>query len=384
MFEHSMIDGELKIELPEQLSAKTHDEVRSGIYEVIDSKPGFTALTLNMIHTAYISSSGLRIINELVKKYPSLSVVNANRDVYDIFELSGFTELFPISRQKKQVSIEGCPLIGRGANGEVYRYDEDTVLKVYSRPGARLEDIERERQLARKAFILGVPTALTLDTVTVGPYYGVMYEMIGADSVLGYVYKNPSDYDAYILKFADGMKLINSIQTNRDPLLADKKKEFCGWKNDVSHLFTAQESEELDQLIASIPDDKTLVHGDYHLANVMLQGDELLLIDMETLGYGSRLFELANYFFVMKGFSLLDNVNHLYRLDRKDLDHCWDLVIERIYEGTEDSVKQRELCQAGAIGLLRLLRFGMRRNMAPENMQIVKTELLNRVRWLSS
>ena len=46
-------------------------------------------------------------------------------------------------------------------------------------------------------------------------------------------------------------------------------------------------------LMESIPERKTFVHGDCHFKNIMVQGDDLLLIDMDTLSVGHPIFELA-------------------------------------------------------------------------------------------
>ena len=43
----------------------------------------------------------------------------------------------------------------------------------------------------------------------------------------------------------------------------------------------------------SITERKTFVHGDCHFKNIMVQGDDLLLIDMDTLSVGHPIFELA-------------------------------------------------------------------------------------------
>ena len=64
------------------------------------------------------------------------------------------------------LSVEGCELIGQGANGKVYRTDRETIIKVYKNPDALLE-IHRERELARLAFVAGVPTAIPYDVVRI-------------------------------------------------------------------------------------------------------------------------------------------------------------------------------------------------------------------------
>ena len=81
------------------------------------------SLVLDMRALEYISSAGLRIILRLLKREPQLSLQELSSEVYEIFEMTGFTEMMPIRKAYRQVSIDGCELIGRGANGTVYRLD---------------------------------------------------------------------------------------------------------------------------------------------------------------------------------------------------------------------------------------------------------------------
>lgn len=79
-------------------------------------------------------------------------------------------------------SVEGCEVIGQGANGKVYRIDRDTIVKVYLNPDA-LPEIHRERELARAAFMAGVPTAIPYDVVRIeGGGYGSVFELLNATS----------------------------------------------------------------------------------------------------------------------------------------------------------------------------------------------------------
>ena len=85
-----------------------------------------------------------------------LPVINVPKDVYDIFETTGFTELFEIRKALRKVSVEGCEIIGEGGYGKVYRLDAETIVKVYN-PGISLEFVEQERKTSQKAFLMGVP-----------------------------------------------------------------------------------------------------------------------------------------------------------------------------------------------------------------------------------
>ena len=122
-----------------------------------------------------------RIILRLKKNNASLKIINVSSDVYEIFEMTGFSEIMPIEKAYREFSVEGCEIIGQGANGKVYRIDPETIIKVYNNPDS-LPDIKRERELARKAFVLGIPTAIPYDVVKVGDGYGSVFELLNAKS----------------------------------------------------------------------------------------------------------------------------------------------------------------------------------------------------------
>ena len=63
----------------------------------------------------YISSAGLRIILRLRKTRPELKIINASSAIYEIFEMTGFTEMIPVEKGYRKLSIDGCEVIGRGA-----------------------------------------------------------------------------------------------------------------------------------------------------------------------------------------------------------------------------------------------------------------------------
>lgn len=58
------------------------------------------------------------------------------------------TNAAQVERAYRVVSGEGFKEIGRGANGVVYRIDQDSVAKVFNDADA-LEDIRREQDVAR-------------------------------------------------------------------------------------------------------------------------------------------------------------------------------------------------------------------------------------------
>lgn len=120
--------------------------------ELLPQLAGQTEIVLDAQDLAYISSAGLRVILRIRKDYPSLRIVNVNSDVYEILDMTGFTDMMPVEKAYRVVSVEGCEEIGHGANGTIYRIDKDNVVKVYNNPEA-LADIQHEREVAKLALI---------------------------------------------------------------------------------------------------------------------------------------------------------------------------------------------------------------------------------------
>ena len=66
--------------------------------------------------------------------------------------MTGFSEIMQVEKAYRRVSVEGCEVVGEGANGKVYRVDRDNVVKVYKNADA-LEDIKHEREEWAKATV---------------------------------------------------------------------------------------------------------------------------------------------------------------------------------------------------------------------------------------
>ncbi|MBP5466638.1 MAG: anti-sigma factor antagonist, partial [Clostridia bacterium] len=162
---HLLENETLKLFPEGKIDSYNAEETEREMNSIIDGN-SFKDLILDADNLQYISSAGLRIILRLKKSHDKLAIINVNPEVYDIFEMTGFTEMMTIEKAYRKVSVEGCEVIGQGANGKIYRISEDTIVKVYARPDC-LDEILNERKLAKKSFVLGIPTAISYDIAKV-------------------------------------------------------------------------------------------------------------------------------------------------------------------------------------------------------------------------
>ena len=309
----------------------------------------------------YISSAGLRVILKIRKEEPKLAIINVASDVYEVLDMTGFTDMVTIEKAYPLMSVEGCEFIAKGANGAVYRYDDETILKTYFAKDA-LPEIKQERENARKAFVLGINTAIPYGIVRVGDGYGTVTELLNATSITKLIRNNPEDLTEAANYYIDMLKSIHSIEVE-DGEVPDMKKTALDWAEFVALHIPTEQGEKLKSLVESVPKRNTLMHGDYHTNNIMVQNGEPLLIDMDTLCMGHPVFELGSMFNAFIGYSELDHqvTMDFFGYTHESAEKFWDMSL-KMYLGTEDeNVCQSVAEKAMIIGYTRMLRRSVRR-----------------------
>ena len=170
--------GDVTISFNGRLDTATSAETSDKINRELEKIGAIDSLTCNASRLVYISSSGLRILLSLAKRYKVFRVTDVQPQVYTVLETTGFTKIMTVERGLRQLSVEGCRLIGIGGVGKVYRLDGDTIIKVF-REGTTMEEVRREISLSKEAFVLGMPTAISFDIVKVSPSPEVQAECYG-------------------------------------------------------------------------------------------------------------------------------------------------------------------------------------------------------------
>ena len=252
-------------------------------------------LILDAVNLTYISSAGLRALLALSEATKNrIRILNVCHEVYYIFDMTGFTELFDIGRTPREVSVEGCQVIGKGGFGTVYRLGNDKILKLYN-SSHTFGEIERERILAREAFVSGIPSVITYDTVRCGDSFGIVFEMLRADT-LGHAFaSSPDKTEEYVERYVDFVKRLHEIPIN-SRAFPQLKTTLHNRVPSLASICSEEELTLLHSLIDSIPDSNTLVHGDLHPGNIMLRGKDFILIDLPDSSVGSKVWDVISLF----------------------------------------------------------------------------------------
>lgn len=266
-------------------------------------------------------------------------------------------------RRYREVSVEGCKRIGRGAKGDVYRYDDELIIKVYNQSNT-YRDVEQEIAMARKAFILGIPTAISFGIVSVkatgneGDKYGAMYELVDADTLSACIARGPGQVDAYAKLMAELAHTIHSTQVTPEDGFHSALERISDYIEGGIGREDKALAEKCMALLNALPETDTLLHGDFHTGNVFLQRGEVLLIDMDRLSTGHPILELSDlyYFYVLLGEDDPGVVERFMGFSYDTAQAFFRFFLKH-YLGTEDEAQLSEVVEkASLIGYNRLIR----------------------------
>ena len=323
-----------------ELNSYNADNIEKDIENTLANQK-FETLILDFARISYISSAGLRIILKLKQKYNDVSVVETSLEVYDVFNMTGFSNIMTVKKALRRVYVSGAEIVGEGYYSTVYRIDKDTIIKVFNRTNDE-NQIERELKMAKEAFMLGIPTAISFDIVKVDDKLGVRFEMLDCESLKNMVIAHPERMNEFLDKYAALLKQMNTTECF-NPNIPDKKQEFLRKIEKIKGYLPEESYLKAKKMIENLPDRRTLIHGDCHFKNIMVQKDELLLIDMDTLSVGYPIFELAALYFAYKGFNEdePDNSVKFFGINQKDAAALYDALINRYFGKDDPDIKEK-------------------------------------------
>lgn len=339
-------DKTLTLYLAGRIDANNAAEIEGSISAAIAENAGLVPV-FDASELEYISSAGLRVLLKFRKAFgKNLDVLNASNEVYDIFEVTGFTELLNVRKKFREISIEDCPVIGRGHFSTVYRLNPDTIVKVFNRAPISLERIYSDQQRAREIFIKDIPTAISFDVVRVGEYYGIVYEMIDALSLSGTITTQPERLPELGRKMGALLKKLHNTEFPAGTFPEATHSIYESVKVLHEHaLISDSERNMLNGILDRIPKRHTLIHYDYHPNNILVQGEDLVLIDVGEASLGNPVIDLASAYFVefscVKIFNApVGKMEEVLGLKLSLMSDLWREMLSE-YFGTTDAEKLR-------------------------------------------
>ena len=349
--------GDVVITFDGRLDTATSAEANAKITRELDRIDTVGSLTCDASRLEYISSSGLRILLSLARRYKGFSVTGVQSQVYDVLETTGFTKIMTIERAMRQMGIEGCQLIGIGGVGKVYRLDGDTIIKVF-REGTTMDEVRREITMSKEAFVLGMPTAISFDIVKVAPSsenqaecFGLVYELLKAQTLSTYVKQHPNQLDKCARKYADLLRGLHQIEVpegGKIPSAIERERQQI---EQIRRYFPEESINMLLGILDSIPTGNRLLHLDLQTKNVMVQDDELMLIDMGEVSYGHPLLDLGHAYSAMV--NLIGDYDNIIGMPREMGQRLWNKAMDYYFDGLPADIVAERKAQIEVVSCIR-------------------------------
>ena len=343
-------EGEATLMLCGRLDTAVSSQVSADINQLLATAGTIQHLTVDAGQLEYISSSGLRILLMLAKRFKDFRIKDVNPEVYDVLSMTGFTKMMTVERALRQLSIEGCEMIGVGGVGTVYRLDDDTIIKVF-REGTTMDEVRKEITMSKEAFVMGMPTAISFDVVRVGDQYGLVYELLHAHTLSACLKQAPERMDELARKYADLFRQMHQIQVPADSSVPDALAHERSQVLHIRRYFPQESIDLLLQILDAIPSGRSLLHLDLQAKNVMLQGEELMLIDMGEMGYGHPVLDLAHAYSALVLF--VGDYEKTIGIPRELGNELWNRAINYYFEGLPDDVVALRKEQIKAVACIR-------------------------------
>ncbi|HEX2996691.1 MAG TPA: aminoglycoside phosphotransferase family protein [Anaerolineales bacterium] len=178
--------------------------------------------------------------------------------------------------------------IAQGRTAEIYAWDDQHILKLF-REWWPSKWVDYEAGIARAVHAAGVPSPAPGEIVEINGRHGLIYERLEGISMLQEMNARPW----LTLKNARLLAELQAQIHQRTILgLPAYKERLAQDIRNTSHLREDQRERVL-ALLATLPDDQKLCHGDFHPGNILLTKRGPVIIDWLTACTGSPWADVA-------------------------------------------------------------------------------------------
>lgn len=197
--------------------------------------------------------------------------------------------------------------IARGRTADIFDWDERHILKLFQDWFSR-EDIEYEQRIARAVHASGVKTPAVGDLVQVEGRSGLVYERVEGMSMLEMFQRAPWRVLQLGRTLAELHAQMHACVFKADVPPLHKKLEFKIRRADAlpTPLKTA-----LTTLLLALPDGDRVCHGDFHPANVLMNGADATVIDWIDASSGNPLADVARTSIITLGATASSQIPNL-------------------------------------------------------------------------
>ncbi len=179
--------------------------------------------------------------------------------------------------------------LAHGRTADIYLWDDTHILKLFHH-WFPLEDIQYEQAMARAVHASQVKAPAAGEIVQVENRNGLIYERVAGTSMLTLIMQRPWKILGYARQLARLHAQMHSDVFNGEVPVQRRKIQH---KIDHADALTPSIKRKLSDTLNSLPEGDRLCHGDFHPANVLIDGNTENIIDWIDASRGNPLADVA-------------------------------------------------------------------------------------------
>ena len=161
---------EVQIALTGRIDSARAAEWEEKIMGLVNAAPGDRKIIFDAGQLEYISSAGLRILLQVARKEKRKpAVINASRDILDIFEVTGFTTILETEPALRSMEVSGLPIISEEGAVKVCRMPDGAEIRVFG-TDVSYDEVQEECE----SYMDGHPGAFPAEVVRTEEGFGLI------------------------------------------------------------------------------------------------------------------------------------------------------------------------------------------------------------------
>jgi len=187
--------------------------------------------------------------------------------------------------------------IARGRTADVYPWDDKHILKLFHN-WFDLEGIEYELRIAHAVHASGVKTPAVKKMVHVEGRNGLIYERVDGKSMVAIFTHKPW----LVFPYSRALAKLH-VEMHDCVFKAEVPHQHDKLRNKINHADTLPTSlkNKLLTELETLPQGDRVCHGDFHPANVLIAGDDAIVIDWIDAARGNPLADVARTTIIFLG-----------------------------------------------------------------------------------
>ena len=253
----------------------------------------------------------------------------------------------------RNIDISAWTQVGEGGNGTVYENPSqpNAILKVNKAGIDTLEFVSREYKVSRAVDELGIQVPKMYEIVRVGDAYATLSQRIKNKKSLSRICHDEPDRTEEMARIMcqKGKELFG---TPCNTALFHSRKEQLLRAIDKARFIGKKSRRIIAEFASTIQDEKTCIHGDFNMGNLICSEGNYYWIDLDRFGYGDPMFDIGHLFQICNAYASMKQVQDIFHMSEDQLHRFWT-AFAKAYTGEENPAEFNRL--AGKFACLDLV-----------------------------